>query len=69
MKTLIEVLEFIQDNGWLGIFTLFIPVTWKQDIYFKNNGKDLWHFKNDNNGYFYGTYSQKNKSWNYENKD
>ena len=66
IKQLIRLLKFIDTMGWLGFLTCFIPVYWKQDSDFKNNGYDIWSFKDKSHSYFKGTYKQKNKLWDAE---
>lgn len=60
---LIRILTFIKYYGWIGIITLFYKVSWKQDIDMINDGRDTWSFKKGN-GYFWGTYNQRNQLWN-----
>jgi hypothetical protein len=58
-RILYDIFSFIYAYGCFGFLTLFIKVSWKQDVNFANNGYDLWTFK-PHEGYFTGTYSERN---------
>ena len=60
MKKLIRLLRFIDRLGWLGFLTYFIPVYWKQDIDFRNNGYDIWSFKKLDGFYLKGKIQERN---------
>ncbi|MFW5871469.1 MAG: hypothetical protein ACOCUT_00025 [bacterium] len=53
-----KALKFYACFGWKGIYSLFFPVYWKQDITFLNRGYDLLLIFRSNGSYFYGTYKQ-----------
>mgnify|MGYP001612385680 CR=1 FL=1 len=60
MKKIVQMLSFLSNYGWKGLYSLKFRVSWEQDFNFKNGGYDIIHL-GKNIGYFYGTKTERDK--------
>jgi hypothetical protein len=65
---MLELLNNIKIFGWIYLLAYFIPVYWRQDTKYENNGFEILSF-NPKNCYFKGTISQRDKEFNYPSID
>lgn len=58
-------IDFYFHFGFIGLYSLILPVYWKQDSRFKNNGIDILSIKDKDGAYFRGTFKQLMQFQNY----
>ena len=57
-KWIYRMLTLLQNFGWRGLYAILLPVYWRQDVEFKNNGYDILSIRDNTGSYFYGTWKQ-----------
>ena len=62
LKTIVNILNFLHQYGWLGVYSVLFRVYFAQDCDFTNGGYDILTLRRPSDFYFYGTWAEKERS-------